>query len=89
MEMEDADETTPHPRNFHLNQGNLEVEPYETPVALKHRERLVIDLSDAETDASETLQIGGVHGDRKKDNKGRSERVTIAKVCCVVMHHNW
>lgn len=81
VEMEEANEITPRQRNFLPNPEDLPVEPYETPVALKNKKRQVIELSDAESDTSETMQI---ERDRKESGK---EGVT--KVCCVVMRLNW
>lgn len=74
--MEDANEITPRPRKFLLNPEDLEVEPYETPVVLrnvKHHQKRVMDLSDAETEPFNALQMDG---DKEKGKgKGHSTKV--------------
>ena len=65
VEIEDA---TPKARDFQPNAEDLE--PYETPMILKHRRRLVIEDSDAEmTD--------------KDDRRIKTRNVSETKVGCV------
>ncbi len=80
VEMEDANEITPRPRKFLPNPEDLEVEPYETPVVLrnvKRRQKQVADLSDAETEPSNTLQIDG---DEEEGRKGNGRSISATKV---------
>lgn len=79
VEMEDV---TPKARDFQRNAGDLE--PYETPMVLRHRRRQVVKDSDEENRVSEKLVAATDKDNRKIKTYNVSENKVHRAAACLV-----